>query len=549
MLRLSLPLLLCATLLLAACDAGFSGAPGDNAPPSTELSVRDTSLVDNIPDEDRLASTVLVSWTGTDPDGFVEAYEVRVFAEGQRPGGETGWSRTTRNDSLILLPIERGERTANVTVEVRAIDNEGAKDPTPAQTIFPVRNSPPTFAFDLFEAPPDTTFPVVTFAFRADDPEGLDNLARIEIALNDSLNFVALPPDAEFVTLVAEVDRDDPSQTTAEARVYLGRGFQTTTLRVPGLRLDAENVFFARAVDQTDTTSVLQRYPARGESTTWFVKKPKTDVLVVNDYRKSTNTTVLAWHLGVLEDFLGFTPDVWNVPLPYGSGSTGSLSRSPLLGPGQEPFLLETLALFTDIYWVTTASTNSASRNSLPFAVPALDRFFAEGGRMMVHSPITLPASTDFEDNLDNPALFLLPISSLVPLPDSLRSLLLPRDAAVRPQQPLPQTGTALPALKTTEFIITTLPYEAADSRTVPLYTADFEYSTRVGRRSGLWPGPSVIASMRLDDTQQPQVGLMTLPLVNEVSGAPLLVGADGDADAGREAVRLMLESLQFGRR
>lgn len=547
MLRIVLPLLVCATL--AACDAGLSGLPGDNQPPSTALSVRDTSLVENIGDDNRLASSVLVSWTGTDPDGFVVAFEVRSYADGQRPGPDAGWARTTRNDSLMLLPIERGERTANVTVEVRAIDNEGAKDPNPARTVFPVRNSPPTFSFNPFETPPETTFTVVTFAFTANDPEGRDNLDRIEVALNDSTNFIALPPETEFITLVGDFDRNDPSQTVTEARVFLGRGFQSTTLRVPGLRLDAENVLYARAVDQTDTTSAVQRYPARGQAASWYVKKPTTDVLVVNDYRKETNPTILAWHLALLEDYLGYRPDVWDVTLPYGTGSTGIQNRSPLLGTGQEPFLRETLALYSDIYWVTSASTNSAARNSLPFAAPAMSTFFENGGRLMVHSPITLPPSTDFQDNLDNPALFLLPISNLVPL-DTVRIMRISRNAPIEPVAEVPGTGRTMPALAAAAIISTTAPYDAGDARTIPLLRAQFSYGT-FARPSPLrtWAGPSVVASIRLDDTQQPQVGLMTLPIVDEQTGDPLITGSGGDPNATRDAVRLMLESLQFGRR
>ncbi len=544
-------LFLPAFFALAACDAGITGSPEGNVPPTTALSVRDSSLVDNIGESGRLASSVFVSWTGTDPDGFVVAFDVRSYPDGNRPGDAEGWARTTRNDSLILLPIERGEKTANVTVEVRAIDNEGAADPRPARTVFPVRNSPPTFVFDLFEAPPETTFTVVTFGFSADDPEGRSNLARIEIALNDSTNFVALPPETEFITLVADLNRDDAAQTTATSRIYIGRGFQTTGLTIDGLRLDADNVLYARSVDQTDTTSAVSRYPTRSGGEKWFVKKPKTKVLVVNDYRKETHPTVLGWHLARLQEHLGFAPDVWNVELPYSTGSSGITNRSPLLGPGQEPFLRETLALFSDIYWVTTASTNSASRNNLPFAAPALDAFFAAGGKLMVHSPITLPPSADFEDNLDNPALFLLPITRLVPVPDSVRTLRLSRDAPLTPVAPLPGTSTMLPALQTTAFVTTTVPYAAGDSRTVALLRGEFDYRNFAsgGNRTGIWPGPSVVASMRLDENGQPQVGLMTLPLVDEQTGAPLVVGTDGSPQAARDAVRLMLESLQFGRR
>ena len=43
---------------------------------------------------------------------------------------------------------------------------------------------------------------------------------------------------------------------------------------MPGLLLDTDNTFYLRAVDQTDTTSTLQRF-------TWFVKKPRGEVLYV----------------------------------------------------------------------------------------------------------------------------------------------------------------------------------------------------------------------------------------------------------------------------
>jgi hypothetical protein len=70
---------------------------------------------------------------------------------------------TTRNDSLILLPIPRGERIADVVFEVRAIDNDGLKDPTPARTVFPIQNAPPMLRLSTFELPPDTTFSVISF--------------------------------------------------------------------------------------------------------------------------------------------------------------------------------------------------------------------------------------------------------------------------------------------------------------------------------------------------------------------------------------------------
>src|SRR5690606_17179032 len=120
------------------------------------------------------------------------------YNQGAQPAPDAGWVRTTRTDTLILLPIPRGERAANVVFEVRAIDNEGLVDPNPARTVFPIQNAPPSIRFNTFDLPPDTTFTVFSFAWTAQDPEGEANLDRIEVSFNDSTNFVALPADADY---------------------------------------------------------------------------------------------------------------------------------------------------------------------------------------------------------------------------------------------------------------------------------------------------------------------------------------------------------------
>ena len=533
--RLPIPLtLVLVAALLAGCDTGFSGTPFENEPPDTELSVRDSSLVDNLAGADRLKSTVFVSWTGSDPDGFVTAFEMRFFNTDERPGPEEGWTLTTSTDSLILLPIPRGERIADVTFEVRAIDNEALKDPTPAKTVFPIQNAPPTIRLSTFDLPPDTTFTVFTFAWTADDPEGLSNLDRIDVSLNDSTSFVGLPPDVDFATFVA--DAGDAGQAETDVAVFTGRGFQRTTFRVPGLRLDAENTFYVRSVDATDTTSVLERY-------TWYVKEPKSEVLYVNDYRKASNPAVQAFHLALLRDYLppGLNVDTWDLSKPFVTGNTGNAPRSDALPPNADPTLRLTLGLYKYIYWVSTNATNSIQGNNLPFAAGVMDLFFENGGKLMVHTPISLPINP--EDNLGNPAILLLPLTDLITFPDTLRpSLRLPTDSGILPAEPAPGLGETLPELRTSAFVINTLPYLTEGSNTIPLLEADYTYLTRQGGRSGPWFGSKVIASISADR----RVGLFALPMINDQTSAPLLVGADGDPEAARRAIHLMLESLGF---
>ncbi len=534
----SIPIL-AAALLLGACDSDITGSRLDNLPPDTQLSVRDTSLTDNLGDDERLTSSVFVSWTGDDPDGFVASFEFRFFPPDSAPAKEEAWSPTTNSDSLLLLPIPPGEKEANVVFEVRAIDNDGLVDPSPARTVFPIQNSPPDIAFRPFDLAPDTTFAVFSYGWAASDPEGIENLDRIDISLNDSLQFVALPPETEFVTFVGDVDKNDPGQTVTDAKVFLGRGFQTTGVSVPGLILGAENTIYIRAVDQTDTTSTIESY-------SWHVKKSRGDILYVNDYRKSTFPRVQRFHLALLREFLpeGTGIDLWDISTPYVTGNVGDTPRSPLMPASPDPTLRQWLADYSFIYWVATSTTASVSNDNLPFVASASDLFFENGGKMMIHSPITLPSNP--EDIVGNPALLLLPLSDLISFPDTLRpALRMGIGADIPPADAVPGLGTMLPALDSDAFFTNTLPYATDGANVIPLATGEYTYITRDGRRQGPWFGPSVIASMSADQ----RVGLFALPLVNEQSGNQNLVGADGDTEAPRTAIKLMLESLGFPQR
>lgn len=525
---------------LVGCDSGISGTQVDNIPPTVVLSVQDTSLVGQIQESERLASAVALSWTGTDADGFVAFYELRFYPQGESPAP---WIRTARQDTVVVLPV-RGGSIANVIVEVRATDNEGATGGA-ARTIFPIRNSPPTLALTRNDRPADTTWTAFSFGFDVNDPEGPDNIAAIEVAFNDTTLWTILPPATRFVLFRADVPVGAATEHV-EARVYTGRTVSPTDIRVPNLRVNGTNRIFIRARDQANAVSPVVQYPNPNDAAAvWYVKRPRTRVLLVNDYRRDTHPRVMAWHRQFLTEFLGFTPDTWNIQLPLQTGSTGTVPRSPALGATGDPALAETFALFDHIYWVSTSTTNSPTRNNLPVSVPALDKFLAQGGTVMVHSPISVPPAAELEENLNNPALFLLPISALVPVPDSLRSLSLDNGAVLSPQAGLPN-DLSLPTLRTASFILTTLPYAATDSRTRVLYSANFSYQTRVGNRRGTWTGSSAVASLRLNEFGLPQVGLFTLPVINETNGNPIVLSPDGNAAATREALRSILQSLRF---
>ena len=523
-----------AALLLAAsltaCDAGFDGAANDNLAPDTELSVRSADLTEDLGDR-RLVSTVALAWSGTDPDGVVAAYDVRAFQSGDAPGPDDGWGRTTRRDSTILLPIPFGQETANVVVEVRAIDNDGALDPSPARTVFPIRNSDPSLVLSRAEVPPDTTWPVLSFAFAAQDPDGEANLAAVEIALNDTLAAVAqLPPDATFATLVAR----DPGAAETAADVFIGRGFVSSDVALPGLRLDADNVVYVRAVDQAGASSRWTAYPdPDDDAAALYVRRVTSSVLLVNDYRDTASgpsplaapTVQLSRNALALHGTAAY--DEWDL------SGTAQITASPrfsdALPATADPALRQTLALWDRIVWVSNRATNAATGNNLPLAASVMDLFFEQGGRLLVHVPITLPQGAD--GGAANAAIDVLPLRELVEYPDGTRAFVAQQGDPVVPAAEVPGTGRTLPRLRAARFLYNAvLPYTVGPDD-VSLYEIAFDLDT-----GAPWTGGSTLASIRSDR----RVALFAIP-------ANGIVEPDNAEGEGLDvALAVLLDGLDF---
>ena len=521
-----------AVAVVAGCDAGFEGDASGNQPPETELSIRVGDLTETL-DGRRLVSTVEVSWSGTDPDGVVTAFDVRSFQSGAAPG-DAGWNRTTRRDSTIRLGIPAGASTAEVVVEVRSVDNDGQLDPTPARTVFPIVNSNPELRLIAAEAPPDSTWPVVSFSLQISDRDGDDNLAGVEIALNDPDGaFVRLPADATFITLVA----DDPGADVTSASVFTGRGFRNASLSLPGFRLDGDNVVYFRSVDAAEAFSPTLRYPALdvdGNPTgTLYVRKVTSRTLLVNDVRVGDDQQVLTVARAALAAHGTASYDEWD--LSETPQSSASPRFSDALPASSDPTLRQTLALWDRIYWVSNTVTDASAGNNLPLAATVMDLFFDNGGRILVQVPVSLPSGTD-TGGTANAAIDLLPLSDLISFPPGISFLRASRDTPVRPAAEVPGTGRTLPPLVAQRIVTGALPYVVGPSD-VPLYRLAFYQGTD---RDDPWQGSDVVASIRADR----RTALFALPLfagTNDFFG-PASAGGDGVV----EALALMLDGLDF---
>lgn len=126
-------------------------------------------------DRDKAPETVLVGvpgdstttvyrvhlyWDGVDPDGEVVGYDWTITDSLPPKSGVLEYRRTVRTDSVFTFPVQEHQAILGHRFYVRAVDNEGKPDPTPAWTFFAVR---------------DNCIPVTVFT----RTEGIDSVGNI----------------------------------------------------------------------------------------------------------------------------------------------------------------------------------------------------------------------------------------------------------------------------------------------------------------------------------------------------------------------------------
>ncbi|MDH7515120.1 MAG: hypothetical protein QHI48_04510 [Bacteroidota bacterium] len=359
----------CAAMLLAgvflhlSCSENPVGAPRENIPPETYLSLRPDSALR--PSTSRLH----IHWWGDDPDGFVAGYFISF-------DGVT-WNFTRSTDSVFACTFSGTDTT--FTFSVRAVDDQGNHvydcaspygpepftdlngngkhdagepfvdlglwDPTPAVLRFPVVNTPPMVRFVPGSDVPDTTFTVASFAWTGTDADGDGTIAEFRYALNDTLDpasWRSLPRSQTFITLTA---RD-------------------------GIR-PGDNAFYIKAVDIAGAESPIIRMPRNGRS--WFVRVPRTDLLIVDDYGPVDETAV--YYRSVLDTLLGGRyRDADVLDIKYGATST---TRGIFVPPYVNPTLIETFKLFRVVLWY---GDNNPTLDLAQLSLPAYQQ---AGGRIL----------------------------------------------------------------------------------------------------------------------------------------------------------------------
>lgn len=424
------------SVFFISCYEDLIDAPIGNKPPETFISVFSDSTITQQP------SSVKLNWWGDDPDGLVVGYFISIDGE--------NWTFTSKNDSLISFTLLGSDTT--YLFRVASVDNSGngiydnnllsgninfgpepftdlngnnkwdsgepfidcgAIDPEPAVLLLPLKNSAPVIKFlvDKNENTilvPDTTFPVVSFGWTITDLDGDNTIKNVYIALNDTSYKIQLPPTTRFVTLKVEPPYNSD---LTECDVYLGTSITTPYhTKLPGMKLNDVNRFYVYCEDIAGSFSQLISMPSENSSLVWYVKKPKGDILIIDDY--GTNDNSASFYYTVF-DSLGLSNriDIWDIK--FGKTST---TPATLLPKFISPQFTETLKLFKAVYWYTDNDP------TLEPAQISVREYILTGGK--VFFSMIFPQQFDPRGLSD-----FLPVDSLSPAPISF----IPRNTLINP--------------------------------------------------------------------------------------------------------------------
>jgi len=146
--------------LLTGCGKENPVPSAQNLPPDTTLEL----LTDRA---DTTSLKVHLRWSGSDPDGEVVCFETRWDT--------LDWVRVARSESVFVLseadsagaPLGAGRHT----FAVRAVDDRGVEDPSPASVSFTARNLLPET--EIVSGPDAVTCPIVRVEWRGWDYDGI----------------------------------------------------------------------------------------------------------------------------------------------------------------------------------------------------------------------------------------------------------------------------------------------------------------------------------------------------------------------------------------
>ena len=427
-----------------------------NAAPETKLSIEEINLTGNA----RLNSTVSLSWFGTDIDGYVAYYEFKI--------NKAEWTRTQIQDSTFLFAIDPDDDSTDIDFYVRAIDDEGVVDPTPAYLLVPLKNSPPSVTIDEESLPIDTTNLVITFRYSAADPDGDNTLKQAYIRANEG-EWKEIDLNQKLLSVMPS----NPTTVGAGAAgVYYGLSDQPS-LTIDGFVNNGANIIQLKVSDIANAESTID------SAARIFVRSQSSDLLVVGGHNAS-----------ITSEYKTLVKDNYATADFVDYAGNGGLNQPRFWEPS-----FKLLALNYDKVFFHTDESNfsnpltGADGTLLDFAAPVIQALIDSDKKVLI--------STAFATGVD-----LSIIGGVL----SIDSLSRSRGQAFFTNDSFATSSSSdYPDLQPANFLLAADPfYPAVDAEV--FYTADLT-------PSGGWKGPNTIAIRRKNNLGNVNLVLFTIEL------------------------------------
>ncbi len=359
--------------LFNSCSDPATG-PNNHQPPETYLTVF------SMPGDTIAPGSTIkyVSWWGDSPNGFVVGFRISFDS--------LSWSYTTKNDSTFIIQINSQDTILKFWVS--AVDDKGFIDPTPASTLYPVINTPPSMVFNPGTELPDTIFPIASVMWTGTDPDGNGTIKYYWYSLDDTNNFRRISGTLNIMTLTK-----DSGLTMGNHCVYM------------------------KAQDNAGSFSNIVRMPV--DSTKYFYVRNVTGrVLLIKDMPLVTGepTNLDNYFLNAMDTVKYDVLDI--------KSNNGKLIPKII-----NPMFIETLKLYKIVIWSgNKGGTNTSNDANYSLARSSLPYYAVSGGKILW--------SAGFPDNIQSFSINFAPIDSIT---QCYQSINLPIDTLISMDPSYPQ--------------------------------------------------------------------------------------------------------------
>ena len=457
--------LLLIVVLLSVVGCKKPQSEVDNLPPETTIAIDSIQRTGEL----RLNANVHLHWYGSDADGFIDYFKVKV-----NEGVEL---ETTSTDSVFTFVIDAGLDSSDVRIQVTAVDHLGAEDPTPAYLWVPLKNAAPTCQIDADNIAPDSAKIVLTLRWDADDIDGDETIVEAEVRLNNG-PWTGIDLGQGLLSFSLQ-----PNGTNAS---LFQNGFLVDSSMIGAVAND-ENVVYLRVKDWAGAYSDVDT------SSSFYWSSKLAPMLVLNSQPSYIGAQYKSWL-----DTIGDTYDFVQMDAITGVGIPSYWNPTMRLLLEQYDRVL----LFTD---ATQFPNNGGSDYLLNILAPSVQAYVQFGGKIFTSAQLT--GSMDMTAIND-----VYPVSGSI---SSVGQARLTNDSAMVPLNSL----SIAPIISPKNIVLGVTPV-------VPAADANAYYNAQLTKIAG-WTGDNTVGTIRERNGEVYEV-FFSIPLhqfsrTNSLNGGDLL--------------------------